>query len=175
MKKSIIIIAVILLAGFSTKVMAQNTATINSASAAKIVATIAINPGTTGSNLEFGSMSRPATVATVTVSPASVRSKTGTISLLLQGATPKASSYATTGDVNGLYTISLPTSSTVTNGTPADDMTINNFTCSNPTPNAAAFDGTGNDSFTVGATLNLASGQAAGAYTGTFDVTVTYN
>ena len=35
--------------------------------------------------------------------------------------------------------------------------------------------GGGSDTFNVGATLNVGATQAAGTYSGTFDVTVNYN
>jgi len=178
MKKSIIIIAVILMASFSSNLFAQNqTATANSPTAAKIVETITIGPDATGLDLNFGTMSKPSTIATVTVpNNGGIRTSTGTITLLSQNPVHKAASYATTGDNLAYYTITLPGTINVTNtGAGAETMVVNGFTCSKPDLGNVQFDASGDDSFTVGATLNLAANQAAGSYTGSYPVTVAYN
>ncbi|NVN93910.1 MAG: DUF4402 domain-containing protein [Bacteroidetes bacterium] len=178
MKKSIIIIAVILVASFTSNLFAQNTATATSPTAAKIVETIAIGPGVTGLDLNFGTMSKPSTIATVTVpNGGGARTFTGTITLLNQNPAHKAASYATTGDPSAYYTITLPGTIqvTYTNGSVSESMDVDNFKCSKPDLGNVQFDGTGHDNFTVGATLNLAANQAAGSYTGSYPVTVAYN
>ncbi len=51
-------------------------------------------------------------------------------------------------------------------------MTVDTFTDDTPmNPNLSA----GDDTFSVGATLNVGATQASGTYSGTFDVTVIYN
>jgi hypothetical protein len=167
MKKSIMVFAaVVLMAGFTTQLMAQ---TENTAVGAKIVVAMTI---TEVNALHFGTMSVPGTIATVVVPPTGVRTFTGTITLLPGTPTYIAASYTTTGPSGGTYQITLPTSTTITSG--ANNMVVNTFTCSAPDPTAAVLTLTAG-AFTVGATLNLASAQPAGIYAGTFDVTVTSN
>ena len=51
-------------------------------------------------------------------------------------------------------------------------MTVNTF-IGNPS-SSGTLDSGGNGSLSVGATLTVGAGQTAGAYTGTFSVTVNY-
>ncbi len=68
------------------------------------------------------------------------------------------------------YSVQLPTSVIIDNGG-TGEMTVNNFTIDLPS-NLGSISG-GSDTFYVGATLNVNSGQEPGSYAGTFDVTVT--
>ena len=79
-----------------------------------------------------------------------------------------AAQFNVAGQVDESYTISLPSSVTISSG--ANNMTIDNFAGSQTLGTLTA----GADSFTVGGTLNVATNQAAGNYTGTFTVTVEY-
>ena len=166
MKKSLIVIAAIML--MATGLMAQNTET--TTAGAKIVSALTVsNDGVYG--LHFGTMSIPATAATVTVPPTGARTSTGTITLLGQAPTYAAAGYTLTGDGNSTFTITLPSSAVnLTSG--ANSMTVTNFLSSIGTSGALT---SGTGAFTVGGTLNLANGQAAGTYAGTFNVSVAYN
>ncbi len=173
MKKAILIFsAIVMIAGLSTKTMAQATQT--TSAGAKIVKALTISEVVASAGLHFGTMTVPSTAATVILAPAgTVSIGTGTITLLAQAPTAHAASYNVTGDNLATYTITLPSANvTLTSG--ANTMTVNTFTCSYGT-NASTFSASGTDSFTVGAKLNLASGQVAGTYSGSFDVTVAYN
>jgi hypothetical protein len=172
MKKTIIVIAAILMTGFTTNLMAQNqTATAGASAAAKIVKTIAITKVT---DMNFGTMSTPSTPATVILSPAGAPSiGSGSISLLTQAPTALASSYTTVGDNNAAYSITLPANGTVNVSDGTNTMAITDFTCSSPLSTTFSAGGTG--AFSVGAKLNLAANQPAGSYTGAFDVTIAYN
>jgi hypothetical protein len=165
MKKSFIIFAaIVLMAGFSSSVMAQNS--VSTQVGANIVAGPSISSVAT---LDFGGMIKPTTAATVIMSPAGARTTTGTITVL-STATGHAASYTLTGEGTSTYTITLPTTTvTVTNGSGAS-MPVSAFIAS---AGPYALSG-GTGSFTVGATLGLAASQATGAYTGTFDVRVDY-
>jgi len=127
------------------------------------------------SPMHFGTMTTPTTAATVILSTAGTRTNTGTITLLAQLPVATAAGYLVTGSPGATYAITLPASITISNGTPADDMTVNAFTCTYPTLVGTINGFTGTDNFSVGATLNLANNQATGDYAGTFDVTVAYN
>jgi hypothetical protein len=173
MKKLVIIIAVIIIAGYSTKVMAQ--ATENTAAAAKIVTPIAI---TETASLHFGTMAISAgTPGTCVLSTQGTRAQTGGVNLSVQAPTASNAAYNVSGAVNTTYGITLPSTITVTSG-PAN-MTINTLLARTASAAANGLTGTlsaaGTDNFTVGGTLNVTAGQSTGVYTGTFDVTVAYN
>jgi len=171
MKKSMIIFAaIILMAGLTSTLMAQSTATTNAS--AKILTALTI---TNTVPLNFGTMTVPTAATTVTVDPYGTRTSAGNITLLAQAPIFTSAAYSVTGDAGATYTITLPGSIYITGTTwPWTAMPVNGFTTSK-TGNASTLGTGGTDSFTLGATLNLASGQAAGTYTGTFDVSVAYN
>jgi hypothetical protein len=170
MKKLILIFAaIVMVAGFSANVMAQTeTNTVG----AKILTAMTIQET---APMHFGTMTVPTTLATVVLATdGSVSVGSGTITLLAQAPTSTAAAYDITGDFNATYAITIDASTTITNGTPAEDMTVDNFVCSYAGLTSTLSAG-GLDAFTVGATLNLANAQPAGTYAGTFDVTVAYN
>ncbi|MEI6695107.1 MAG: DUF4402 domain-containing protein [Bacteroidota bacterium] len=175
MKKSFIIIAVLLMAGFSFKVMAQ--ATLSTTAGAKIVAPITI---TQTSVLHFGTMAILAgSPGTCVLSTQGARTATGGVNLSAQTPTAGNAAYTVGGAINTTFAITLPSIITVTNGTPAQDMIIDNLLAR--TTSAAAngltgtLNGSGADAFTIGGTLNVAAGQPAAIYSGNFNVTVAYN
>lgn len=169
MKKSIMLFAaIIMMAGISTKVMAQ-TATASAGAKIVVASTIVKD-----ADLHFGTMSIPSAATTVTVSPLNVRTAAAGIILLPGTPASSAASYTVTGPSGGFYQITLPASTTITNGTPAADMTVDAFTSSEADPTNVALVGT-TGTFSVGATLNLVISQGPGVYTGDFDVTVTTN
>lgn len=120
--------------------------------------------------LEFGQIAASASAGTVSVSTASVRTSTGGVTLA--GLTPAtAASFDVLGDAASTYAITLPTSTTIDSG--ANSMTVDTYVSS---PNGTGtLDGGGADTILVGARLSVGANQAAGSYTGTFDVTVQYN
>lgn len=172
MKNIIIIFAVVaIMAGFTTKVMAQATDTKSNNANAQILGAITL---TVVNPLEFGGIS-PSTGGNVVVSVAGVATPTGVV--LIAGTTPTAASYTVTGTGLANYAITIPTASfniTNTTGAGAETMAVTAMDCSY-TGLTSAFVAGGTDAFTVGGTLTVASAQVAGIYTGTFDVTVAYN
>ncbi len=132
---------------------------------ATIVAAIAIINTV---DLEFASIVASASADTVVVSPAGARTCGATLTCT---GTAAAASFDVTGEANLTYSITLPASVSITSGGPS--MTVDTFT-SNPTP-TGTLDGSGAQTLTVGATLNVAASQATGTYTNTFTVTVDYN
>ncbi len=107
------------------------------------------------------------TAGTVTVTPAGARSS---VDVDLLGGIPAAASFDATGASDATYSITLPSSATLTSG--ANTMTIDSFTDdAGASPTLPG----GSDTFNVGATLNVGATQAAGTYSGTFSVTVNYN
>ncbi len=154
---------------FASSAFAQVTA--SATASATIVTPIAI---TNDVDMNFGNLAVNASVGTVVLTPAGVRSATGGVSFL--AATPgtiTAASFTVTGLAAATYSITLPAAAlTINSG--ANSMTVDTWT-SSPTPTGTLTGGT--ETLTVGATLNVGASQAAGTYiSGTpFDVTVNYN
>jgi len=167
--------AIIMMAGFSTKVMAQATET--TAAAANIITPIAI---TETSSLHFGTMAVLAgTGGTCVLSTQGVRTATDGVNLSVQSPGATNAAYNVSGAVNTTYAITLPSTITVNESTSGSSMTINSILARTASAGADGLTGTlsadGTDSFTVGGTLNVTAGQSTGLYSGTFDVTVAYN
>lgn len=175
MKKSLVIFAAILMmAGFTSRVMAQAVTDTKSNNAnAQILAGIAL---TVVTPLEFGGIIPGATLGTVVIDNADVRTMTGGVTLVTTPITPTSGAYTVSGGINTSYTITVPTASfNITKG--SDNMAVTDITCSKGAVAGVAssvFSATGTDSFTVGGTLNVTAAQPLGIYTGTFDVTVAY-
>ncbi|MEI6434127.1 MAG: DUF4402 domain-containing protein [Bacteroidota bacterium] len=171
---NIFFVTILLLAVFSNKVSAQVSSTVS----VKIATTIAI--AKTG-DMHFGSMNRPSTAASVTLTTSNTRQSSGDITLLSQAPVASPLTFSVIGDPGMYYAITLPTSIVVSSGISSNDMVIENLMAR---PSSANTDqligvlngGTGgnSDTFSVGGTLKLASSQAAGSYTGSCNVTVAY-
>lgn len=134
---------------------------------------------TAGQQLHFGTMSVPKNIVKVTVDPAGLRTADVPANVDFLSGAPVAQNavFTVTGSANAAYSIQLPASITLSDGG-TNSITVDTFTAVSDSDGAGltgTIDGTGNDSFNVGATLNLASSQAQGNYSGTFDVTVSYN
>lgn len=120
-----------------------------------------------GASMDFGDMTPTGAAGTVTVTPAGARSS---VNVDLLGGVPSASSFDVTGGPGQVYSITLPSSTTLTSG--ANTMTVDTFTDdAGPNPSLVG----GSDTFNVGATMNVGAAQAEGTYSGTFAVTVNYN
>jgi hypothetical protein len=148
---------------------AGNAFAVSTASSANatIVASISI-ANTVG--LNFGQIAPSAVAGTVTVATTGARTSTGGVTLA-NGTTPTASSFDVTGTASNTYAITLPTS--VTMAGPGVLITVDSFV-SNPAGTGTLSVG-GTQTLLVGATLTTGVSQAAGAYAGTFNVTVAYN
>ncbi len=165
--------AVIITAIFTTGAIAQ--ATENTAAGAKIIIPITI---TETSALHFGTMAvLSGTAGTCVLSTTGGRTQTAGVNLSAQAPTASNAAYNVTGALNTTYAIVLPATIVVVNG--GDNMTINNLLARTASAGANGLTGDlgagGTDSFTIGGTLNVSAGQAAGVYTVNFDVTVAYN
>ncbi len=119
-------------------------------------------------NLDFGTMVTTGTAGTVTVTPAGARSS---VDVDLLGGVPAAAAFDVTGEGNANYSITVPSSTTLSSG--GDTMTVDTFT--DDAGASPRLPGGGSETFNVGATLNVGATQAAGTYSGTFSVTVNYN
>jgi hypothetical protein len=117
---------------------------------------------------------------TVVVDTVNTRSIAGNVDGALLGGTVSSAGFAVSGRPNATYAITLPAAPiTLTGGVTAATMSVDTFTESTGALGGTlvvdATPGLGEDSFTVGATLTVGESQAADDYTGSFDVTVTYN
>lgn len=124
------------------------------------------------SALSFGSFTAGAG-GSITVSPAGTRMKTGSVILVSQGAGASAAQFTVSGTPGASFSISLPVDGSVflSDGA-AGSMALNGFT-SSPS-GSGVLSGGGTQQVNVGATLTVGNAQAAGSYSGSFNVTVNY-
>jgi hypothetical protein len=165
MKKIILASVLAIVSATPAYAASGNTSTANGAATATIVAPIVLTH-TSGAALGFGRFST-GTGGTVVVSSAGVGSVTGDVAFV-PGSTNAADAFTVTGDAGRSFSISTAAGS-VTNGT--DTMA---FTTSTPLA-TDTLSGTGTGGFSVGGTLTVAGTEGAGAYTGSYSATVTYN
>ncbi len=122
--------------------------------------------------LRFGNMARPTATGTVTVSTSGALTTTGGMvgnTAIAQGSSgPQAGTFRVSGDPGRQFFVTLPTSATVTKT--GGSMTINLFTVG-----ALTGSPTGTLDIAVGGTLTVSAAQAVGTYTGTYQVTASYN
>lgn len=174
MKKLLMLfVAIVMMAGFTTRVTAQTISeTKSNQGRAEILTSIAL---TTVTPLEFGGIAIGIAQSTVKVDTASARTLvTGDATLLTTNHTPTAAYYTLTGTGSTLYTITIPTSDVIiTKVSGSATMVVNNFTCTYPTL-THVLTSAGIGQFHVGATLTVGATQIGGTYTGPFDVTVAY-
>ncbi len=157
----------VIMAGFTVSSFGQATAT--ATSTGTIITPIAIEKTV---DMNFGNVSVNATAGTVVLAPAGTRTKTGGVTLPVVTGTVTAATFNVTGAGSSTYSITLPTTVTLSSG--SNTMTATAFTS---TPSGTGTLSAGAQTLSVGATLNVAANQAAGTYTsGTpFSVTVNYN
>ncbi|MEW6046950.1 MAG: DUF4402 domain-containing protein [Bacillota bacterium] len=146
-------------------------ATATATATASVWAALTITKST---DLSFGVVSVGTTGGTVVVDTAGARTTTGDV--VAEGGTVSAASFSLTGEPSKTYTVTLPTSASITYTDAAGtvySMTVDTFTSSSAS-GTYTLDASGNDTLYVGATLNVAGSQQKGDYSGTFDVTVEY-
>jgi hypothetical protein len=147
----------------------QSTATASANATATMITAIAI---TRTAHMNFGDVVTGASLGTVVLSAAASPTRSATGGTKLGNSTVVSSAiYSVTGEGSSTYSITLPTSDvTLTSG--GNSMTLNTFTSS---PSGTGTLSSGSQTLYVGATLHVGANQASGIYTGSFDVTVTYN
>ena len=132
---------------------------------AKIIAPLEI---TNISSLYFGTIAPSLTQGdNVVVSPAGDKKCGAALTCLTADHT--AAAFDVKGEADAVYTISLPGGIEITNDK-GDAMKVFDFTGSKDSGRLVK----GEDSFTVGGTLDVGVRQAAGKYTGRFVVAVEY-
>ena len=123
-------------------------------------------------DMDFGEAA-PSTVATTiivkpdgTIDPASTAIGTN-------AALVKPAQFSVSGLANQAYTVTLPDDVTVVLAGPGTSMPVTGF--SHNATGTLSSAATQPDVFGVGATLNINADQTAGSYSGSFNVTVSYN
>lgn len=126
---------------------------------------------TDGQELDFGSIVIGTTDSRVVVSPSAAVSPSVTSgnAVVLTSAPQTAAKFTVSGEVGKTYVLTVPASTTITNG--VDVLDIQNISCSNGTGGTI---GT-NDVFYIGGELLVPATSVPGYYQGTFNVTVAYN
>jgi hypothetical protein len=153
---------------FSVTAYSQVGASATADATATIITPIAISHS--GADLSFGNVAVNTNPGTVVLTPLGGRSATGGCTLPAGAGTVTAAGFTVTGVAGVVYTITLPASVVITDGT--NNMTVNTFT-SDPTPTGTLTGGT--SALSVGATLNVSGSQVAGIYTSAAPFTVTVN
>jgi hypothetical protein len=164
-KKIILASTIILVSASPAFAASGNTSTASGSATATIVEPIVLTH-TSGAALGFGRFTT-GTGGSVTVSAAGVGSVGGDVAFV-PGSTNSADAFSVTGDASRSFSISTG-AGTVTAGT-----TSISFTTS-PSAATGTLGAGGTATFSVGGQLTLAGTEAAGAYTGTYSATVTYN
>jgi len=163
--KTTFVVAV--LAAVSLSAVAANAAPISAeaGAGANIIAPLQIN---NADPLYFGTIAPSLTQGDVVViSPAGDKKCGGALTCLTADHT--AAAFEVKGEADAVYTISLPGGIEITNDK-GDAMKVFDFTGSQDSGRLVK----GQDSFTVGGTLDVGVRQAAGKYTGRFVVAVEY-
>jgi hypothetical protein len=122
-------------------------------------------------DLAFGNIIASADAGTVTVDNNDSRSNSGGATFPSVPGTISSAEFKVTGLANVVYTITLPADNVIKLEGTGVDMNLTAFT-HNATE---VLDAGGEELFKVGATLNVNGNQAAGEYTGEFNVIVNYN
>ncbi len=177
MKKLIFIAAISLLVyGFSTAALAQVSR--NTSCGANIVKGLTLTENTP---MHFGSMSVPTAAVSIILTTANgrVASSPENVELLAQAPFSQNATYTVSGSDAATYAITLPANGAVTLSSGSNHIEVVNF-IAHPTSAgvdgiAGTLNGSGSDSFTVGATLEMADAQPFGIYSGTFNIAVNYN
>lgn len=157
MKKIVLAAALV---AFSS--VSANAATATGSATATVVTPIAITHAS-GAVLAFGTFDA-GTGGSVSVSQAGVGTAGGGV-LFVSGSTNSADAFNVTGQGTRAFNI------TTGGGTVSNGSVTMAFTTSAPATGTLV---AGAASFNVGGTLTVASGQATGAYTGTYSATVVY-
>lgn len=166
MRKSLRLAFAGTIAALSFAGSAQAATTATGTASAEILSSLTV---TATGNLQFGQIAAN-TGGTITVNADSSTASSGS---LVSTGTRSPAAFSISGSPNAMVVLTLPSSAvnlTRTGGT--ETMSLSGFN-SNP-GGAFQLNASGTGVFNVGGTLTVASGQVAGAYSGTFQVSAEY-
>lgn len=170
MKKLSIFAAILFAVVLGNNVNAQNTKTNENSASATIITPITL---TNQSELIFGKVASMTSAGTMTMNPTSgaITYSNNQMKIASDDANRVLASYKVGGLAGQSFSITLPTTAVQLDGPQDKTMTVTSFTANKPLVGNVLAE---NFTFKVGGTLNVGANQEAGQYTGTFDVTVTY-
>jgi len=159
--------SILMVVTFASTVKAQVTGT--ATGTATVITPISISKTV---DMNFGSIASSSSLGTVVLATDNTRSKTGGVTLPAVAGTVTSAQFTVNGLGTSSFSITLPTTYTITSG--VNTMSIDAFT-STPSGSGSLVGGT--QTVKVGATLHVAASQLAGAYTNAtgFPVVVNYN
>jgi hypothetical protein len=166
LKKIALAATVVMLSSGTAFAASGSTSTASGSAAAVIVAPLRITHNA-GAVLNFGTFTS-GTGGTVVVTSAGAGSVTGDVGTV-NGNANSADAFTVTGDVARAFNIATSSGNTVTTGGASPSTMA--FTVSAPASAATVL---GSYALAVGGTLTVGNAQAAGSYTGSYTVTVTY-
>ncbi len=114
--------------------------------------------------LDHGTVTASGSTGTVVISTAGARSVTGGVAEL--GGSPTQGVFTVTGEANNAFTTTMDPTSSLTGPGTAMVATLSNDAPANLTAGSATIN--------VASDLAVAASQVAGAYAGTFSITVNY-
>lgn len=162
----------------ATGAMAQSSATANGTATANVVRPITL---AASRDLAFGNVVPGVAAGTLAVAGtlAGLQTAAGGVTQPgTQQGTVTSAQFDVTGESSFTYTITIPVAAVTINDAGVNTMTVDTWTSSiATTAGAGVLSGAspGLQTFYVGGMLHVAGGQAPGAYSGTFSVTVAYN
>lgn len=164
MKKLAIASLLMLASAGSAQAATGSTATVTGTASANIVTVLKVTHNT-GTSLQFGRFTA-GTGGTIVVAQNGTGSVTGDVGTV-NGSSVATDAFTVTGDGTRTFAISASSSNTVA----ASGGATMPFSLSVP---ATATLAAGSATVRVGGTLTVANNQAAGAYTGSYTLTVSY-
>lgn len=168
--KKFFVLSVALVVAVASFAQGNPTASATATASANIVQPLQIAKT---ADLAFGNIASGTADGTVVIAVDGSRTSTGGVTLIEAGNVSNAASFDITGYADATFTIEVPASIVIETEGGADQMTVNNFVSSLGAN--SVLDMNGESTLGVGATLNVSAQQAAGLYSGTFDVIVAYN
>lgn len=171
MNKKLLLIAGVAVTSASIYSSTLIAATVSGDASANVITPLGV---TQSAGMNFGDVAGDTGGTSVVLSTAGTTSGSGVVA----GGTTAAGAFAVTGEVSTAYTLTLPASITIDDGG-INTMLVNAFTTTltagPPNTFTSTLDASGDDNFTVGATLTIGATQAAGTYSGTYAVIVSYD
>lgn len=134
-------------------------------STANIIQPLSIQLNSDFASLDFGDIVAGNTAGTVTIALDGSRTNTG--GATLAGGDYNVAVFTVNGEGGHSYVLSVPQSVTLDNGTDTMTAALSHT-------GSGTLDQSGQETITVGGTLDVGANQAQGAYTGIFNVTANY-